>query len=233
MTNYERIKTMTTDELTEFLLSLTSLLNPSDCTGCPAEAYCGADENAFGDCSEALDSWLLAQSVWGRTHQEELQQRSLDDLASFLGRIGQGIFNESYCDDCPAARECGERDAENCEEGFRFWLEAEAEDDGDEDPEEDPDTEDALKARLYLFMPRAIREQENLFLNIIEQYEKDEQPDPEDKDLFDMIIERYLGGCGCIYCGKSTVPDRSPEKDVCTYADCARGLAEYINRMED
>ena len=229
MTNYDRIKTMTPDELADFLgFRLLGLLNPSTCEGCPVKQYCD-EQDQDASCVETVKEWLLDCPARGRTHMQELQQRSINDLAAYLGAIGHHIFDEDNCQDCPAAKECRERDAENCEEGFRFWLEAEAEE--DEGPE--TTSNENAKEHIYLFMTRAVREQENLFLDIIEQYEKGEQPDPKDEDLFDMIIERYLGGCGCIYCGKSTVPDRSPEKDVCTYADCARGLAEYINRMED
>ena len=54
-----------------------------------------------------------------------------------------------------------------------------------------------------------------------------------DEDHIREIIELYEKGCGCLYCGKSAVPNRSPDKEVCTPADCARGLAEYFKRMED
>ena len=92
---------------------------------------------------------------------------------------------------------------------------------------------DASRERLYLFVTQAVREQENLFLSIIERYERGEQPLPDDEELGAALIERYEKGCACVYCPKSAVPDRSPEKDVCTPSDCARALAEYINRMED
>lgn len=53
-----------------------------------------------------------------------------------------------------------------------------------------------------------------------------------DEDHILDIIEHYEHGCGCVYCPKSAVPNRSPDKEVCTPADCARALAEYYRRME-
>ena len=75
------------------------------------------------------------------------------------------------------------------------------------------------------------REYEDYIRKVIERYKRGERP--EDEEIEAEIIERYEHGCGCLYCGKSTIPDRSPERDVCTPADCARGLAEYFRRMED
>ena len=75
------------------------------------------------------------------------------------------------------------------------------------------------------------RELENHLLAIIEDYEAGTLM--ESNNELDHVIKCYLCGAGCLYCGKSTIPDRSPERDVCTPADCARGLAEYLRRMED
>ena len=82
-------------------------------------------------------------------------------------------------------------------------------------------------------MQRINRDYEDFMFEVIERYERGEQPDPGQEYTEAEIIERYKRGCGCLYCGKSTIPDRSPERDVCTPADCARGLAEYLRRMED
>ena len=75
------------------------------------------------------------------------------------------------------------------------------------------------------------RDLENHMLEIIEDYEAGTLMG-SDYELY-HVLKCYLGGCGCLYCGKSTIPDRSPERDICTPADCARGLAEYLRRMED
>lgn len=74
---------------------------------------------------------------------------------------------------------------------------------------------------------------EDYVLYIIERYERGEQPPEDEQVVAAGIIELYQKGCGCLYCGKSAIPDRSPERDICTPADCARGLAEYLRRMED
>jgi hypothetical protein len=228
MTNHDKyIKNATLDELAEFLLSLTSLLNPSTCEGCPVKGGC--KDNEYGGCIGAIKRWLIS------CPPELSPDKSLDELAAFLGAIGHHIFAENNCQDCPAAKECRERDAENCEQAFRFWLEAEV--DAEDDGAEEADAEESTVTDHFSdLMAQAMREQENYLLSVIERYERGEQlsPEyPEYADLAESIIKRYKSGCGCLYCGKSTIPDRSPDKDICTPADCARGLAEYINRMED
>ena len=170
MTNYERIQTMKLDELADFLLSLTSLLNPSYCTGCPAQGSC---ESSYGDtCEGCIRKWLKdtrPEWEWGHDYRWDIQHKTIDELAAFFGTIGHHIFDEGNCQDCPATKECRERDAENCEQAFRFLLEAEA-----ENEDENNDREITPGEVLAEIMPRAVREQENLFLSIIEQYERGE-----------------------------------------------------------
>lgn len=79
------------------------------------------------------------------------------------------------------------------------------------------------------------KEFEDDIRKLIERYEAGETIEftGDDADLTEHTIKCYQRGCGCLYCGKSAIPDRSPERDICTPADCARGLAEYLRRMED
>jgi len=121
MTNYERIKTMKLDELTDFLACMVGLLNPSTCEGCPAYEKCKEQDDAeYTSCIDSVRDWLTGGGL------EDIRAMSIVKLADFLGGIGRHIFEEHNCCDCPAANECQEYDV-NCGEAFRHWLEAEAE----------------------------------------------------------------------------------------------------------
>ena len=178
MTNYERIKTMKLDELADFLeFRMLDLLNPNTCEGCPMREMCKEkDDDEYTSCVDSVKEWLYRGGL------EELHVVSINDLADILGGIGHHIFDEMNCDDCPAAKECRERDAESCEQAFRFWLEAETEaEDGSPEKPEAADNDRVPPAMA--FGVRFARGIEELMLEVIEPYMHGEQPTIDDEDL--------------------------------------------------
>jgi hypothetical protein len=53
MTNFEKIKSMTAEEFTDFIYDLNSL----ECNGCPAKGKCGK----YYSCEEAFMGWLNSE----------------------------------------------------------------------------------------------------------------------------------------------------------------------------
>ena len=223
MTNYERITTAGLYALTDLGVRMIGLLNPSTCEGCPVYDECRKqDDDEYTSCIDTVRKWLKTPYNGYPTALDAIRNSSPKQIAVFLGAIGHRIFNENNCLDCPAEHICHNSIAESCEEAFRLWLEAEAEEEDsaeEPEPEPEPENEQIDISKFHSIDSSLIY----LCAKCNDRLE----------DVICEIIDRYEHGCGCLYCGKSAVPDRSPDNEICTPADCARGLAEYLRRMED
>lgn len=63
MTNEERIKNMTTDELSEFLAELDA---GSDYKVAP---FC-LDRNCLASCKDCVKAWLAENNFWSKSNEE-------------------------------------------------------------------------------------------------------------------------------------------------------------------
>lgn len=232
MTNYERLHNMTGGELGSFFGEMAALFMPEDCEKCLACEMCNQTSGTH-DCGRAYYQWLLEPGiVWDTDividNFDLLKTLGISKTARFLGnRFGRKICAAESCEYCPAYKQCSERDANNCVECFYYWLEDEAEE--EEDSTEDPEPE---------LDPEPEPENEQIDLSKFHSIDSSliylcAKCNDRLEDVICEIIDRYEHGCACVYCPKSAVPNRSPDKEVCTPADCARGLAEYLRRMED
>ena len=236
MTNYERLMSMTDGELGEFLGEMATYTLADGCEYCPARAdICDPDDHITDTCPKVLKRWAESPYLGNEKYSNGAYLRTLKPffLAMWLaGHIMIYLHKADSCTICPAISQCKTRCGKFCDGAVLKWLISPVESEP-VDAEEAADSGEPVIISLPPISERFKhpRDLENHLLELIEDYEAGTLM--ESNNELDHVIKCYLGGCGCLYCGKSAIPERSPEKDICTPADCARGLAEYLRRMED